>query len=147
MTSVTTSRQLMQSSNNWNSTILQSKQPNDIAVNHKHLGWATSSPPEVSFQIQTRSNLFLIWISPRLSWNFDPLLEWSTSVNPSGKVALTLWLHSQPKGKLGASPTLIISFNAIKQLISEHILLSFPDPNVPRDVCTDALDPQSGAAN
>lgn len=54
-------------------------------------------------------------------------------------------LCGRSKGKLQPTPELIRSFNAIKALIAEEVLLAFPDPNLPYDIYTDASDYQMGA--
>ena len=51
----------------------------------------------------------------------------------------------QSKGELEPTPQLTMAFNAIKRLVSENVLLAFPDPNVLHDICTDASDLQLGA--
>eukprot|EP00978_Attheya_sp_CCMP212_P025290 scaffold80992_cov27-Attheya_sp.AAC.2 len=39
------------------------------------------------------------------------------------------------------------SFNAMKALMAKDCLLSYPDPNIPYDIETDASDYQMGAVN
>lgn len=54
-------------------------------------------------------------------------------------------LCGRSKGKLTCTPELLRSFNAIKALIAEEVLLAYPDPNLTYDVYTDASDYQMGA--
>ena len=55
-------------------------------------------------------------------------------------------LCGKSKGKLSpTTPDLIRSFNAVKALIAEEVLLAFPNPNTTYDIYTDASDYQLGA--
>ena len=55
-------------------------------------------------------------------------------------------LSGQSKGKLEQTPQLSKAFKAIKQIILENAPPAFPDPNIPHDICADALDHQLGTA-
>ena len=60
-------------------------------------------------------------------------------------MALLRALSGRTKGELDSTPALVKAFKTIKQLISEQALLAFPDPNIPCDIHTDALDLPLGA--
>ncbi len=49
------------------------------------------------------------------------------------------------KGSIEPTPELVNTFNKIKKLIAERVLLVFPDPNQPFHIYTDASDLQLGA--
>ena len=54
-------------------------------------------------------------------------------------------LSGRSKGKLSPTPQLVAAFNRVKKIIAEEVLLTFPNPNIPYDIETDASDTQMGA--